>query len=64
MVTVTDGDTIKVMHSGGASASGCGGIDCPESHQAFGTRAKQFTVDLAFGKVVTVQVMQAIHHGE
>jgi endonuclease YncB( thermonuclease family) len=32
------------------------GIDCPESRQAFGTRAKQFTGDLAFGKTVTVRV--------
>jgi micrococcal nuclease len=32
------------------------GIDCPEAKQAFGTRAKQFTGDLAFGKMVTVQV--------
>ena len=32
------------------------GIDCPESKQPFGTRAKQFTGDLSFGKVVTVRV--------
>ncbi len=32
------------------------GIDAPESKQAFGTRAKQFTGDLAFGQTVTVRV--------
>jgi len=32
------------------------GIDCPESRQTFGTRAKQLTSQLAFGKVVSVQV--------
>jgi micrococcal nuclease len=32
------------------------GIDCPESKQAFGTRAKQFTGDLAFGQTVMVRV--------
>jgi micrococcal nuclease len=30
------------------------GIDCPESHQDFGTKAKQFTSDLVFGKMVQV----------
>jgi endonuclease YncB( thermonuclease family) len=38
------------------SASGFGGIDCPEVKQLFGTRAKQFTGDQAFGQVVTVKV--------
>src|SRR5262249_19733503 len=28
----------------------------PESEQPFGTRAKQFTADLAFGQTVTVRV--------
>jgi endonuclease YncB( thermonuclease family) len=32
------------------------GIDAPESKQPWGTRAKQFTGDLAVGKVVTVRV--------
>lgn len=31
------------------------GIDAPEKKQAFGNRAKQFTSDLVFGKVVEVQ---------
>ena len=31
-------------------------IHCPESTQAFGTRAKQFTGELAFGRIVTVRV--------
>ena len=30
------------------------GIDCPETGQDFGSRAKQFTSELAFGKVVKV----------
>jgi endonuclease YncB( thermonuclease family) len=56
VVAITDGDTIKVMHNGIAERIRLWGIDCPESKQAFGTRAKQFTGDLAFGQVVTVQV--------
>lgn len=31
------------------------GVDCPESGQDFGTRAKTFTSDMVYGKIVTVQ---------
>jgi micrococcal nuclease len=56
VVAITDGDTIKVMHNGAAERVRLWGIDCPESKQAFGTRATQFTGDLAFGQTVTVEV--------
>jgi endonuclease YncB( thermonuclease family) len=56
VVAITDGDTIKVMHNGAAERIRLWGIDCPESKQAFGTRATQFTGDLAFGQTVTVKV--------
>jgi micrococcal nuclease len=44
------------MHNRLAERIRLSGIDCPEAKQAFGTRAKQFTGDLAFGQVVTVHV--------
>jgi micrococcal nuclease len=44
------------MHNGAAERIRLWGIDCPESKQAFGTRATQFTGDLAFGQTVTVEV--------
>ena len=56
VVSITDGDTIRVMHNGFSERIRLWGIDCPESKQAFGTRAKQFTGDLAFGQTVTVKV--------
>jgi len=56
VVGITDGDTIRVMHDGAAERIRLWGIDCPESKQPFGTRAKQFTSGLAFGQVVTVKV--------
>jgi len=56
VVSISDGDTIRVMHNGAAERIRLWGIDCPEAKQAFGTRAKQFTGNLAFGKVVTVRV--------
>ena len=55
-VAISDGDTIRVMHDGAAERIRLWGIDAPESKQAFGTRAKQFTGDLAFGEIVTVKV--------
>jgi micrococcal nuclease len=56
VVAITDGDTIKVMHDGAAERIRLWGIDCPESKQPFGTRAKQLTGDLVFDKTVTVKV--------
>ena len=48
MVGITDGDTIRVMHNGAPERIRLWGIDCPESKQPFGTRAKQFTGDREF----------------
>lgn len=54
VVGVVDGDTIKVMHDGSPVSVRLYGIDSPERKQPFGTRAKQFTADLAFGKEVRI----------
>ncbi len=63
VVGVSDGDTIEVMRAGRAVRVRLQGIDCPESHQAYGTRAKQFTAELAFGKTVAVQVHGTDQYG-
>lgn len=55
VVGVTDGDTIKVLRGKEQVKIRLEGIDCPESHQAFGTKAKDATSELAFGKTVTVR---------
>ena len=39
------------------------GIDCPEKKQAFGTKAKQFTSDMCFGKVVDVETVDTDRYG-
>jgi endonuclease YncB( thermonuclease family) len=39
------------------------GIDCPEKKQPFGTRAKRYTSDMAFGRQVTVQVQTTDRYG-
>ena len=53
-VGVTNGDTITVMQLGKDEKIRLYGIDCPEKGQDFGQRAKIFTSDLVFGKVVEV----------
>lgn len=63
VVGITDGDTIKVLHEGKAERIRLSGIDCPEKKQSFGTRAKQFTSEHAFGKTVTVQPTGGAHRG-
>ena len=63
VVGVLDGDTIEVLHQGKPERIRLNGIDCPEKGQAFGQRAKQLTSDLAFGKVVTVKIMDHDRYG-
>ncbi len=63
VIGVTDGDTIKVLHNGKAEKIRLHGIDCPEKAQPFGTKAKQFTSEMVFGKDVTVQVTDTASTG-
>ena len=50
VVGISDGDTIRVLHDGREERVRLWGIDCPEGKQPWGSRAKEFTGDLAFGK--------------
>ena len=51
------------MHAGRPEPVRRSGIDCPESHQAFGTRAKQSTSQLAFGREVKIVVPDTDRNG-
>src|SRR5262249_19157685 len=51
------GDTVDVIRDGAAVRIHLHNIDTPEKRQAFGRRAKEFTSDLVFRKIVTVCVM-------
>lgn len=62
-VSVTDGDTIKVLVNNREVKVRIDAIDCPEKSQDFGQRAKQFTSSLVFGKVVTVNVGKIDRYG-
>ncbi|MFA7692846.1 MAG: thermonuclease family protein [Candidatus Hydrogenedentales bacterium] len=56
VVGVADGDTISVLRDGKAVRIRLWGIDTPEKKQAYGTRAKQFTSDACFQKVVLIRI--------
>ena len=62
VVGISDSETIRVMHEGPAEPIRLHAIDRPDSHQPFGTRLKQCTSDLAFGKLVTVQLKHIDRH--
>jgi len=53
-VGVIHGDSLRVMYEGKAVQIPLLGIDCPEKRQPFGTRANEYTSELAFGQDVTV----------
>jgi micrococcal nuclease len=54
VVSVSDGDTIKVLKDGIQVKIRFAAIDCPEKKQPYGQKAKQFTADMVAGKVVKV----------
>jgi endonuclease YncB( thermonuclease family) len=63
VVGVADGDTISVMREGRAVKVRLYGIDCPEKKQPFGTRAKRFASEMAFGMEVEVQIKTTDRYG-
>jgi micrococcal nuclease len=63
VVGVVDGDTIKVMFRGRAEKVRLFGVDCPEEDQDFGTRAKQFTSNMVFGRIVEVVPVDRDQYG-
>jgi endonuclease YncB( thermonuclease family) len=64
VVKVTDGDTVVVLRAGNIQEKiRLAEIDCPEKSQAFGQRAKQFTLDKAAQKNVTVEVRDHDRYG-
>ena len=63
VVGITDGATIRVLRGKEEIKIRLEAIDCPESHQAFGTKAKRATSELAFGKTVTVQTKSKDKYG-
>jgi endonuclease YncB( thermonuclease family) len=63
VVGVSDGDTITVLVDRTPVKIRLFGIDCPETRQDFGRRAKSVTSELAFGKVVTIHPSRKDRYG-
>lgn len=64
VVGVSDGDTITVLTAEKRRVKvRLHGIDCPESHQAFGAKAKQFASAIAFGKDASLRVTDTDRYG-
>ena len=57
------GDTISVIHESNSERIRLYGIDCPERGQPFGKRAKQFTSNMVFGKIVGVNPVTKDRYG-
>jgi endonuclease YncB( thermonuclease family) len=58
VVAVADGDTLTILVDRTQHKIRVANVDCPERGQPFGTRAKQLTSALAFGKTVTARVLK------
>ena len=63
VVGVADGDTVTVLRGKEQVKVRLLGVDCPESSQAFGQRAKQFASERVFGKNVRVTVRDTDRYG-
>lgn len=64
VVRVADSDSITVLTDQKRQIKvRLYGIDCPESRQAYGSRAKQFTSGKVFGQRVHVEVMDVDRYG-
>ena len=63
VIGVSDGDTISILKSGAPVKIRLHGIDCPETGQDFGTKAKRRTSDLVFGGIVTISPVDTDRYG-
>ena len=63
VVSVTDGDTIKVMHHGKEEKIRLYGIDTPEKGQDFGQKAQDLTSSLVAGRIVEVEQKDVDRYG-
>lgn len=63
VVSVDDGDTLRVIHDGYATRIRLEGIDCPESGQAFSQRARRRTAELALRKDAEVRIQTTDAYG-
>ena len=63
VVSVVDGDTLKVEGSDGVRTVRLWGVDCPEIRQKFGVEALEFVAELCFETDVTLEVKDVDRYG-
>ena len=63
VVAVADGDTLTALRDDTPVKIRLWGIDCPESHQDFGTVARRFLGDLAHNRTATVRERDRDRYG-
>ncbi|ALI99840.1 thermonuclease family protein [Rufibacter tibetensis] len=63
VIAIKDGDTVELLKDGKPLRVRLQGVDCPEKNQDYGTRARQFTSDLVFGKFVQLVVQDVDRYG-
>ncbi len=64
VVGVSDGDTVTVLDARNRQHTiRLGGIDAPESRQAFGQRAKRTLSDLVFAREVRIEYVKRDNYG-
>lgn len=63
VIKVLDGDTIDILYNNKPERIRFNGIDAPEKGQPHGQKAKQFVLDLAAQKIVTVNVTDTDRYG-
>ena len=63
VIGIADGDTLTVLRDKEQGRIRLYGMDCPERYQAFSRKAKQFTSEMVFGKVVEVEPVDEDRYG-
>ena len=63
VISIADGDTLRILYQGGQLKIRLAEIDTPERKQPWGTRAKQAFSDKVFGEVVDVVEIDRDRYG-
>ncbi len=63
VIKVIDGDTIDVLHNNQPERIRLNGIDAPEMGMAYGQAAKEYVLDMAALKTITVEVTDTDRYG-
>jgi hypothetical protein len=64
VIAIIDGDTFKLLTQDSLQHRiRIANIDCPEKKQPFSNRAKQFTSEAIFGKMIMIEVLKTDRYG-